>query len=66
MSGFEIYEKIKGNGDNTRVCFITAFEEYYEEFRKSYPSLIEVDCFIRKPIGMGKLIKIIKKKLNKV
>ncbi len=66
MSGFELYEKIRKNGDDANVCFITAFEEYQDEFRRTYPSLKEVDCFIRKPIELDKLIKIIRKRLNKI
>ena len=37
MSGFELYDKIKEIDDNVNVCFITAFEEYYDEFRKRFP-----------------------------
>lgn len=64
MSGFELYQKIKDIGDNTDVCFITAFEEYYDEFKKCFPSLQDVDCFIRKPVGMDKLVKFIKNRLS--
>lgn len=64
MSGFELYQKIKDSGDDTNVCFITAFEEYYDEFKKLYHSFDELDCFIRKPIGIDTLTKIIKKRLQ--
>jgi len=33
MSGFELYDKIKEIDVNVNVCFITAFEEYYDEFK---------------------------------
>jgi DNA-binding response OmpR family regulator len=34
MDGFELYHEIKKRDNNTRVCFLTASELYYEEFRK--------------------------------
>jgi DNA-binding response OmpR family regulator len=34
MSGFELYHEIKKIDNNANVCFLTASELYYEEFRK--------------------------------
>jgi DNA-binding response OmpR family regulator len=31
MSGFELYDKIKEIDDKVNVCFVTAYEEYYDE-----------------------------------
>jgi two-component system, OmpR family, response regulator ChvI len=39
MSGFELYDKIKNIDEKVKVCFITAFEEYYDEFKKQFPYL---------------------------
>jgi len=64
MSGFELYNKIKQIDDEVKVCFMTAFEEYYDEFKKQFPHLKETECFIRKPIGMNDLIKTVKSHLN--
>jgi CheY-like chemotaxis protein len=64
MNGFELYEKIRQIDDKTKVCFMTAFEEYYDEFRKIFPDLKDKECFIRKPIGMNDLIKSVKSHLN--
>ena len=63
MNGFELYQKIKNKDEKAKVCFITAFEEYYSKFIESFPNL-EVDCFIRKPIPLNELVKIVKSKLN--
>jgi hypothetical protein len=49
--------------NDIKVCFITAFEVYYEALREVFPSL-EVECFIRKPIEIGSLVKRIKNELN--
>ena len=64
MSGFELYDKIKEIDDNVNVCFITAFEEYYDEFKKRFPHSEKLDWFIRKPIGMDDLIRSVKSHLN--
>jgi CheY-like chemotaxis protein len=34
MSGFELYHEIKKKDNNANVCFLTASELYYEEFRE--------------------------------
>jgi len=49
MNGFELYREIKKKGVTSKVCFFTAFEVYYDEFKKVFPTL-DVKCFIRKPI----------------
>ena len=36
MSGFELYDKIKEIDDDLNVCFITAYEEYYDEIKKRF------------------------------
>ena len=49
MNGFELYKKIKDIDNKIEVCFITAFEDYREEFKESFPELEEAKYFIRKP-----------------
>lgn len=55
MSGFELYRKIIEIDAKPKVCFITAFEAYYDEFRRVFPNM-HVKCFIRKPISTKDLI----------
>jgi DNA-binding response OmpR family regulator len=64
MSGFELYQKIKGKDDKAKVCFITAYEEHLKDFKRLFPNLGEVDCFVRKPIEMHDLVKLVKSKLD--
>lgn len=64
MNGFELYQKIKDMDNKVKVCFITAYEEALNGFKKSFPRLKEVDCFVRKPIEMDKLVKLVKSQLN--
>ena len=64
MSGFELYDKIKAIDDNVNVCFVTAFEEYYDEFRKRFPHSEKTERFIKKPVGVEELIRKVKSRLN--
>jgi CheY-like chemotaxis protein len=64
MNGFELYKRIRQIDDKSKVCFMTAFEEYYDEFRKIFSDLKNNECFIRKPISMNDLIKTVKSHLN--
>jgi CheY-like chemotaxis protein len=64
MSGFELYDKIKAIDDNVNVYFVTAFEEYYDEFKERFPHSDKTEWFIRKPIGVEELILKVKSRLN--
>jgi two-component system catabolic regulation response regulator CreB/two-component system response regulator ChvI len=63
MNGFELYNKLYQIDEKARICFITAFELYYDEFRRVFPK-INVDCFIRKPVSINKLARVIKDELQ--
>jgi CheY-like chemotaxis protein len=54
MNGFELYEELKKIDDKPKVCFITAYELYYEALKKDFPKL-DVGCFIKKPISIEDL-----------
>lgn len=61
IDGFDPYKKIKELDNNVKVCFFTAGEMYYKNYRlKEYP-LIEEELFIHKPNENDKLINKIKK-----
>jgi two-component SAPR family response regulator len=57
MNGFELYKKIKDIDNKIEACFITAFEDYREEFKESFPELEEAKYFIRKPKAIEDLVK---------
>lgn len=63
MNGFELYKKIVKIDSKPKVCFMTAFEIYYDEFRRMFPNL-HVKCFIRKPIASKDLVKQVKAELE--
>jgi DNA-binding response OmpR family regulator len=57
MDGFELYREIQKIDNKANVCFLTASELYYKEFRTKEYSAINKDLFIRKPIANEELIK---------
>jgi DNA-binding NtrC family response regulator len=57
MNGFELYKKIKDIDKKIEVCFITAFEDYHQEFKESFPELDDAKYFIRKPKAIEDLVK---------
>jgi DNA-binding response OmpR family regulator len=65
MNGFELYEKIKGSktDQKPKVCFITAFEVYYQALKELLPK-DDVDCFLSKPISLDELVKTVKSELG--
>jgi DNA-binding response OmpR family regulator len=65
MDGFELYHEIKKKDSNAKVCFLTASELYYEEFRKKEYYALDRDMFIRKPIENEELVKEINKMIKR-
>jgi DNA-binding response OmpR family regulator len=65
MDGFELYHEIKKKDNNANVCFLTASELYYEEFRKKEYCALDRNLFIRKPIENEELVKRITKMIKR-
>ena len=55
INGFDLYRQLKKRDTGVKVCFLTAFQIYYEEFRKMFPT-IDVRAFIRKPVHISSLV----------
>jgi CheY-like chemotaxis protein len=62
MNGFELYRQIKKIDDKVKICFLTAGEMDYEQFRKELSPALDENCYIQKPIQNETLIK----RLNKI
>jgi DNA-binding response OmpR family regulator len=56
MDGFELYDEIKKKDHKAKICFLTASELYYEQFRKREYNAIDKSLFIRKPIDTEELV----------
>lgn len=57
IDGFDLYKKIKEMDNNIRVCFLTASEAYYQQFREKDYHELSRDLFIQKPIELDELLK---------
>jgi DNA-binding response OmpR family regulator len=63
VNGFELYQKMKEIDSNVKICFLTASELFYEEYRRADAYLrVNKEHFIQKPIGAEELIR----KLNEI
>ena len=63
MNGFDLYQKMKEIDSNVKICFLTASELFYEEYRRlgTHPT-VDKEHFIQKPFRSEELIR----KLNEV
>ena len=57
MDGFELYREIKKVDKKAKICFLTASELYYENFRKEKFTPLDKELFIIKPISNAELLK---------
>jgi CheY-like chemotaxis protein len=52
------------NGKKTKICFMTAFEVYFDALKELFPDSYPSMCFIKKPSSAQDLIKRISKELS--
>lgn len=57
MDGFQLNNEIRKKDPKAKICFLTASELYYEEFRKKEYHALDKNLFIRKPIENDALLK---------
>jgi DNA-binding response OmpR family regulator len=65
MDGFKLYHEIRKKDNKANICFLTASELYYEEFRKKEYYALDRNLFIRKPIENDELVKEINKMIKR-
>ena len=63
MNGFELYKEMEKLDNKVRVCFMTAFEVYLDDFKRLFPKL-SLSCFANKPISIDTLSKLLDKELQ--
>lgn len=51
------------NGKKTKICFMTAFEVYFDALKELFPDSYSSMCFIKKPSSAQDLIKRISKEI---
>lgn len=64
MDGFELFKELKKLDPDVNACFLTASEQYYENFRNKEYRTLDKDLFLRKPISMKSLLEEINKRIN--
>jgi len=65
VDGFHFYQKIRRKDSRVKICFFTASEFYYEQFRKEYGfDDFKQEFFLRKPTETKDLIQTINKLLE--
>lgn len=62
MSGYDLYREIRKQDKNVWVCFVSAFEDYFQESSKLFPN-DKTEFFMRKPMTMSKLLQKINERL---
>jgi YesN/AraC family two-component response regulator len=65
ISGLDLCQKMKEIDSNVKICFLTASELFYEEYRRldAYPSLDKA-YFIQKPCRSEDMINQLKEILH--
>ena len=64
MNWFELCKKILELDDNMRVWFISAAEVNIEALREVYPKERSIGCFIKKPVTIEYLVKMLLSELD--
>jgi DNA-binding response OmpR family regulator len=64
MEGFQLYDEIKKKDQKAKVCFLTASELYYEEYREKEYNAINKALFIQKPIQNEELLKEVNRRIS--
>jgi DNA-binding response OmpR family regulator len=68
MDGFQLYTKLREKDRKVKICFLSASEMLYEEYRKirsDWEKKIGEEYFIQKPIKIKDLINRITAIMNK-
>jgi DNA-binding response OmpR family regulator len=64
MDGFQLYDEIRKRDQKAKVCFLTASELYYKEFREKEYNAIDKALFIQKPIQNEELLKEVNRRIS--
>lgn len=66
MDGFELHQELIKIDKDTKICFLTASELFFEKLREKKYAALDENLFIRKPIPNAELLQKINTILNKV
>ena len=57
INGFELFQQLQERDGHVKVCFMTAFEIYYESLKELFPDSYSSMCFIKKPFAIQEFVK---------
>jgi DNA-binding response OmpR family regulator len=63
LNGFQFFRRLRKKDHHVKVCFITAFQSYYDSLKQEHPGL-NAKCFIRKPIDTQQLLSTVRSELK--
>lgn len=63
MDGFQLYQELQKIDNKTKICFMTAFEIYYDALKEMFPDSYSSICFVKKPFAMQDFVKRIAKEM---
>ena len=70
MNGFQLYKELRKIDSKVKVCFLTASEMFYEEYRKNEVAeeeeeedivALDKDLFLQKPLSNQDLLQQVNK-----
>lgn len=64
MDGFELYQELQKVDGKAKVCFMTAFEVYYEALKELFPGTYSSVCFVKKPFSIQDFVKKVSKEIG--
>ena len=64
IDGFELFQQIQAREGNVKVCFMTAFEIYYESLKELFPDSYSSMCFIKKTFAIHEFVKRIRNQMT--
>ena len=64
IDGFKLFQELEKKDPTARVCFVTAYETYFEAFKEIFPDL-DIGYFVKKPISLKDLGKKVELFLSK-
>jgi two-component system catabolic regulation response regulator CreB/two-component system response regulator ChvI len=63
MDGFELCQKLQAIDNKVKVCFMTAFEVYYDALKELFPDSYSDVCFVKKPFSVNEFAERISKEM---
>jgi DNA-binding response OmpR family regulator len=64
MDGFELYQELQKIDGKAKICFMTAFEVYFDALKELFPDSYSSIYFIKKPFSIQEFVKKISEEMD--